>query len=268
MKFLMVNPSYFDVTYSINRWMPDNIGRVDTVESVSQWMKVHDFISSHAEVTTIPGEQGLPDMVFSANAGFVLDGLATVSNFKCVEREREEGFFANWFSNNVDCAMHMRVPFEGAGDALWDEYSRLTWCGYGFRSDALARTILGTRYGINVVSLGLIDPRFYHLDTCLCPLSSGHVVYYPGAFDAPSLLEIRERVEPSMRIEVYEHEARNFACNGVEVGGYYVAHRLSDSLQRRLCDAGYKPIELELGEFMKSGGSAKCLTLRLDYVSA
>ena len=264
MKFLMVNPAYYCVDYVINFWMDPVRNLVDADEALDQWMELHDSLSSRAEVTTIPGMDGLPDMVFAANAGFVLNSVATVSRFTHNERGGEEVIFDDWFAGAGFNPRRSRILFEGAGDALYDEHRKMVWGGHGFRSDPLYGATIEQRYDVSCVMLKLVDPRFYHLDTCFCPLASGHVMYYAAAFDPVSLAIIHSIVEPTKRIEVYEFEARMFCCNGIEVGKVYLSSGTSHSLKRRLRDVGYDAMDLPLGEYLKSGGGAKCLALRLD----
>ncbi|MEY3201293.1 MAG: hypothetical protein RIR70_843, partial [Pseudomonadota bacterium] len=110
----------------------------------------------------------------------------------------------------------------------------------------------------------LIDPRFYHLDTCFCPLTDGAVIWYPGAFSDQARHDIHIALELRGSIEVTEIEARDFCCNAVEVGDTLIANRWSDRLKGLLAGRGYRTVEVDLSEFMKAGGAAKCLTLRLD----
>src|SRR5690606_24125496 len=108
------------------------------------------------------------------------------------------------------------------------------------------------------------DPRFYHLDTCFCPLAGGHLMYYPAAFDAVSQAAIAARVPPSLRIAVSADDALAFACNAVNSGERVLMNHASEQLQERLRQCGFVPQCLPLSQFIKAGGAAKCLTLRLD----
>ena len=118
-------------------------------------------------------------------------------------------------------------------------------------------------FGLRAVALKLVDPRFYHLDTCFCPLSGGWLMYYPAAFDIASQEAIRAIAPVEKRIEVGEKDALSFACNAVEVAGRVFLNACSDDLRSRLIDAGFTPVVTPLSEFMKAGGAAKCLTLHL-----
>ena len=155
------------------------------------------------------------------------------------------------------------VAFEGAGDVLLDRGQPILWVAHGFRSDAAAAALVETVLGCKTVALELVDPRFYHLDTCLCPLEGGWLLYYPGAFTADSQKNIRALVPSNQRIEVSEADAAQFACNAVNVGRHVILNHASQELQTNLRRAGFTPILTPLTEFMKSGGAAKCLTLKL-----
>ena len=115
-----------------------------------------------------------------------------------------------------------------------------------------------------MVPLLLVDERFYHLDTALCTLSSGHVLAYMDAFSPHAQALLRRAVEPGFLIEVEVEDALALACNAVEVGDAVVMHSASRRLQERLHDAGYRVFCTELDEFLRSGGSAKSLTLALE----
>ena len=150
--------------------------------------------------------------------------------------------------------------FEGAGDALF--CGKTLFSGYRIRSDVQGHHYLAKLLERQNLPLELVDPRFYHLDTCFCPLAPDQALYYPGAFDAYGQKVLKTHI-PKL-IEVEESEAARFACNAVVVGKTVVLNAGSDQLSRELQKSGYTPLALELDEFLKSGGSAKCLTLRLD----
>jgi lysine-ketoglutarate reductase/saccharopine dehydrogenase-like protein (TIGR00300 family) len=156
------------------------------------------------------------------------------------------------------------LPFEGAGDALFDRVRPLLWAGYGFRTELDAHALIAELLSLEVVSLRLIDKRFYHLDTCLCPLERGFLIYYPPAFDARSNAQIEHRVPTEKRIVLDEPDAVHFAANAVNIGDTLILHRASDALKMQLSAAGFQVFEAPLTEFIKSGGAARCLTLRLN----
>jgi N-dimethylarginine dimethylaminohydrolase len=136
--------------------------------------------------------------------------------------------------------------------------------GHGHRSDLAAAQVVSALLDIEVVPLRLVDPRFYHLDTCLCPLEGGTLLYYPAAFDEASQAEIEKRVPISSRMAVDQADALRFACNAVNVGASVFFNDASNALRTQLELAGFESHVVPLGEFLKSGGGAKCLTLRLD----
>ncbi|MBE9198215.1 MULTISPECIES: TIGR00300 family protein [unclassified Nodularia (in: cyanobacteria)] len=264
-RFLMCAPDHYDVDYVINPWMEGNIHKSSRDRAVEQWQKLHHILKQNAIVDLVPPQIGWPDMVFTANAGLVLGENVVLSRFLHKERQGEEPFFKNWFEEN-GYTVHLLpkdLPFEGAGDALLDREGRWLWAGYGFRSELDSHPYLAKWLDIEVLSLRLIDERFYHLDTCFCPLANGYLLYYPGAFDAYSNRLIEMRVAPEKRIAITEADAVNFACNTVNVESIVIMNKASNVLKARLADVGFRVIETPLTEFLKAGGAAKCLTLRV-----
>ncbi|BAY63771.1 hypothetical protein NIES22_38600 [Calothrix brevissima NIES-22] len=264
-RFLMCAPDHYDVDYVINPWMEGNIHKSSRDRAVEQWQKLYHVIKEHAIVDLVPPEKGWPDMVFTANAGLVLGDNVVLSRFLHKERQGEEPYFQKWFEAN-GYTVHVLpkdLPFEGAGDALLDREGRWLWAGYGFRSELDSHPFLAKWLDIEVLSLRLIDERFYHLDTCFCPLANGYLLYYPGAFDSYSNRLIEMRVAAEKRIAIEEADAVNFACNAVNVESIVIMNKASDSLKSRLKNVGFQIIETPLTEFLKAGGAAKCLTLRV-----
>lgn len=264
--FLMCKPKHFGVSYVINPWMQGNIDRTSPDRATAQWRALLTIIARYARVELVDPEPGLPDMVFTANAGFVLDDICVVSRFRHRERRGEEGHFERWFRSRRFCALTMppHLPFEGAGDALIDRGMTRVWAAWGHRSARASHDLLRSRLGVDVVSLRLVDARFYHLDTCFCPLDGGYVMYYPPAFDARSNRLIERLVPAGLRIPIEEADALNFACNAVNIGSTIIMNKASAGLRRRLQAIGFALVETELSEFLKAGGAAKCLTLRLN----
>ena len=265
-RILMCAPDHYDVDYVINPWMEGNIHKSSRDRAVEQWSKLNFILDNLAKVELVEGQQGVPDMVFTANAGLVLGVNVVLSRFYHPERQKEEPHFKKWFEDNGFNVFELPkdLPFEGAGDALLDREGRWLWAGYGFRSELDSHPQIAKWLDIEVLSLRLIDDRFYHLDTCFCPLAGGYLLYYPGAFDSYSNHIIEGRVPAEKRIAIAEADAINFACNAVNVENSIVMNKASDSLKQRLADAGFEVIETPLTEFLKAGGAAKCLTLRID----
>ncbi|MGB3642220.1 MAG: TIGR00300 family protein [Rivularia sp. (in: cyanobacteria)] len=264
-RFLMCAPEHYDVDYVINPWMEGNIHKSSQERAVQQWQKLHSVLKQHAIVDLVKPHKGVPDMVFTANAGLVLGDNVVLSRFLHKERQKEEPYFKAWFEENGFNVNELPkdLPFEGAGDALLDREGRWLWAGYGFRSELDSHPYLAKWLDIEVLSLRLTDERFYHLDTCFCPLANGYLLYYPGAFDSYSNRLIEMRVAEEKRIAIEEADAVNFACNTVNVESIVVMNKASDSLKKRLAKVGFEVIETPLTEFLKAGGAAKCLTLRV-----
>ncbi|MGL4880560.1 MAG: TIGR00300 family protein [Waterburya sp.] len=265
-RILMCAPDHYDVDYVINPWMEGNIHKSSRDRAVEQWSKLNFVLNDLAQVDLVQGQPGVPDMVFTANAGLVLGDNVVLSRFYHPERQGEEPFFKQWFEENGFQVFELPkdLPFEGAGDALLDREGRWLWAGYGFRSELDSHPLIANWLDIEVLSLRLIDDRFYHLDTCFCPLAGGYLLYYPAAFDSYSNHVIEKRVPAEKRIAIAETDAVNFACNAVNVEQSVVMNKASDNLKQRLGDVGFTVIETPLTEFLKAGGGAKCLTLRIN----
>ena len=264
--FLMCPPEYFTVAYIINPWMHGNLRRIDNAVAKQQWRALYDTLTDLATVRLVLPQPGSPDMVFTANAGLVKGREFLVSRFRYPERQYEEPYFADWFMDrgyNVSL-MPRDVPFEGAGDALFDRGDGALWMAHGHRSIPAAREIIAERLNVDVVVLKLVDNRFYHLDTCFCPLEGGYVLHYPPAFDEESQAIIEKRVPAARRIAIDEEDALAFACNAVNIDRTVVVNRATPAFVKALAAKDFSVVQTPLSEFMKAGGSAKCLTLRLD----
>jgi N-dimethylarginine dimethylaminohydrolase len=262
----MCPPEYFNVAYIINPWMHGNLRKIDNAVAKQQWRSLHDTLTDVATVRLVLPQPSSPDMVFTANAGLVKKNRFVASRFRYPERQAEEPYFADWFQDRgYDVSLMPRdVPFEGAGDALFDRGAKCLWMAHGHRSISAARDIIAERFDIDVEVLKLVDQRFYHLDTCFCPLEGGFLLYYPPAFDADSCALIEKRVRPEKRIVIEEQDALSFACNAVNIDDTIVLNRASQGLVRAMAKKRFTVVQTPLSEFMKAGGSAKCLTLRLD----
>jgi N-dimethylarginine dimethylaminohydrolase len=264
--FLMCPPEHFTVAYIINPWMHGNLRRIDNVVAKQQWRALYDTLTDHATVRLVLPQPGSPDMVFTANAGLVKARHFIASRFRYPERQYEEPYFADWFMDRgYEVSLMPRdVPFEGAGDALFDRGDEILWMAHGHRSISAAREVLSERLGREVVTLKLVDQRFYHLDTCFCPLEGGYLLYFPPAFDEESRATIERRIPAARRIAIGEEDALAFACNAVNIDATVVVNRATAAFVKALATHGFEVVQTPLSEFMKAGGSAKCLTLRLD----
>jgi N-dimethylarginine dimethylaminohydrolase len=232
------------------------------------------YESLGVEVEVQEAQPGLPDLVFTANSALVLDRTALLARFRHPERrtelEHNRAFFEalkarGWIDSIVETPEDLY--FEGAGDAIWDPSRRLMWTGWGQRTSRPMADVIARMFSVPTIPLELIDPRFYHLDTCLCVLSGGEVVYYPAAFSAQALDAIRDLVDPALLIEASAADADHLAVNSVCLGDQIVACHASDALREALTRRGYQVHVVPLDSFNRSGGSAYCLTLRLDLSS-
>ena len=264
-RFLMCAPDHFEVAYVINPWMEGNIARGNSETAARQWKALARLIGKVAQVERVKAAPGVPDMVFTANAGLVLENRFVLSRFRHQQRQAEEPHFAKWFAEQGFDVMTLPedMPFEGAGDALLDRREPLLWLGYGHRSDQACAPLLADWLDIDVEPLRLVNQRFYHLDTCFCPLEGGYLMYYPAAFDAASQARIAAHVPAEYRIQVEDADAFDFACNAVNCSRNIFLNRASDKLVGELQSRGFVVRQTPLTEFMKAGGSAKCLTLKL-----
>ncbi len=270
LSFLMCSPDYYGVDYVINPWMVGNVHRASSPRAVQQWQRLFEIVKERAGVELIVPQSGWPDMVFTANAGLVLGSSVTLSRFRHKERQGEEPFFRRWFEQHHYTVHELPkgLPFEGAGDALLDRGGGWLWAGYGLRSARDSHPHLAQWLDIEVISLRLIDKRFYHLDTCFCPLQGGYLLYYPPAFDAYSNRLIEKRVARPKRLPIEEADVLTFACNAIGLGADLIVNQASEPLKRRLAKIGFRIIETPLTEFLRAGGAAKCLTLCLTETIA
>ena len=262
----MCAPEHYGVEYVINPWMAGNVHRVAQANALRQWEALRGHLEELAEIELVKPAPGLPDMVFTANGAFVLGKKAVLSRFLFRERQGERAHFKRWLERAGFEVSDLPgdVPFEGEGDALLDPERGLLWAGYGMRTDLGVHPGLAEALDLRVVSLRLADERFYHLDTCLCPLERGYLVYYPRAFDAESILQIEQLVPAEKRIAIGDDDAAAFACNMVNIADHIILNQASPELKKRLREAGFGVIETPLDEFMKAGGAAKCLVLLLS----
>jgi len=277
---LMCRPQHFAVSYAINPWMDPSSwareARVLAAAARREWNALYRTLdNAGAQIELVPSAAGLPDLVFTANAAVVLDGKALLARFRHPERRAEEPRFAATFRKLQARGLIASVrtlpdglTLEGAGDCVWDDTRNLFWMGYGPRTDEAAKHAVAEEFGTEVLALKLADPSFYHMDTALCPLPGGEVMYVPGAFTAEGRTLIHDRVASDLRIEIADDDARQLAANAVAIGRTLVLSACGDGLRARLAERGYRVQATPLGSFLRSGGSAFCLTLRLDRRSA
>ena len=264
MRVLMCPPSYYGIEYEINPWMhcsrPSNYPLAG-----EQWRALYQLLHDrlHVDVSLIEPGPGLPDMVFTANAGFVWENKFIVSNFRHDVRRGEAAHFENWFANRNYEILNLPEQnyFEGEGDLLM--CADVMFAGYPMRSSTNSHQEIADIIQRQVLSLKLTSDWFYHLDTCFCPLSRSEAIYFPAAFDAEALEILKNRIRTL--IPVTEEEARRFACNAIVVEKNVIMNDGCPKIRRQLESLGFCVFEIPLTEFIKSGGSAKCLVLKIPH---
>lgn len=260
---LMCPPTHYTIAYEINPWM--SVKRQPSrARAARQWETLHRLLTTKLRVPVrlLKPVRGLPDLVFTANAGLVAGHTFIRSNFRHPERQGEEPVVEREFRRRG--FRIVRLPrafnFEGEGDALW--MGQILFFGFRFRSDAPAHERLASILGREVLPLELADRRFYHLDTCFCPLDEHAALWYPKAFDSYGRRVIERVVKDP--IAVSKADAMKFGCNAVVVGGAVVTQAgVSKAFRRQLARRNFECHEVELSEFLKAGGAAKCLVLRM-----
>lgn len=276
--FLMTDPEHFQVAYEINPWMkptawsadPDALKR----KARKGWEALKAALERNgADVRVMPGVEGLPDLVFPANAAVVLDGKALVARFRFAERADEAPHFhlaldslrrAGVVAEVVDIK---GVFQEGAGDCIWDANRRLFWTASGPRSTPDSLEAIADHFGQTIIHMPLATEAYYHLDTCFCPLSGGEILYYPPALSRDAIRHLFEHTSPDQRIEATDRDAQGFCVNAVSLGRKVIMARPTADLEGRLAARGYDVIGVDLDPFILSGGGAFCMTLRLDLAS-
>ncbi len=261
-RILMCPPDHYGIEYEINPWMSRQ-RQSDHAVAVEQWTRLRQVLeSAGARIELLPPVKGLPDLVFTANAALIYRQQAVLAHFRHQQRQGEEQHDEAWLAAHGFTVRHLDegMVFEGAGDALFCGETLVA--GYRIRSDVYGHQQVGAMFACRVIPLELVDPYYYHVDTCFCPLAPGVAIYYPGAFDEYGRRALAEAV--GELIEVAATEARRFACNAVVVGRTVVTNTGCPQLHAALRQRGFEPRETPLDEFVKAGGSAKCLTLRLD----
>lgn len=264
-RHLMCAPDHFAVEYNINPWMTGNLHATASHVAAEQWQALHSLVEQHTEVALLPPVPGLPDLVFTANAAVLRGRTAILSSFRHPERQAEEPSFHAWLTQDGFKVHQLPrgVHFEGAGDALFDHALPLLWFGHGVRSSIDALPFLEHLLATEVQPLELLRSHFYHLDTCFCPLEGGSLLYYPDAFSPESQAVIEARIPATKRHAVCRQDALDFACNAINIGQHVILNRASEALQAWLAERGFTVHQTPTSEFLKAGGSAKCLSLSL-----
>lgn len=261
-RILMCPPDYYGIEYEINPWMKRERGSTPE-RAFRQWQELHDtLVRLGVTVERLQPQPGLPDLVFTANAGLIFGQRFFSSRFRHKVRAKESPYFDAWFAAHGYTVENLPdgVYFEGAGDALF--CGSTLFAGYRIRSDARGHQWLGQKIERHALPLELVNPAYYHLDTCFCPLAPGEAIWYPDAFDAYGQKVVQAHVPKLIAADA--DEAARFGCNAVVVGQTVITNTGCDRLAAELRTRGYTAVAVELDEFLKAGGSAKCLTLRLD----
>jgi N-dimethylarginine dimethylaminohydrolase len=265
-RYLMCPPRYFAVDYAINPWM-DPSRPVDVGRAMAQWTELRDTYRRLGHtVEEIEPQPGLPDMVFAANSGTVIDGRVLGSRFRAPQRTPEADHFRRWFVEHGyrDVVMPSRIN-EAEGDFAWT--GRMILAGTGFRTDPEAHAEAQEILGVPVLSLRLVDPRYYHLDTALFVLSEAteaapaQIAYYPQAFSAGSQRVLARLFPDAVLADAADAEC--FGLNGVSDGRNVVLPVEATALADRLAERGYEPVFVDISELRKAGGGPKCCTLEI-----
>lgn len=261
-RFLMCPPRYFGVLYEINAWMHTEVP-VDVDRAREQWDGlVATLQAAGAEIEVLDPHPGVPDMVFTANAGLVNGRQFVPSRFRYPEREAEVPHYVDWFVRHgfgVD-ELPPGVSHEGAGDAL--PFGGVLVSGYRFRSDAASHAYISQLTGAAVRSVELVDPRYYHLDLTFCPLDERRAILNPAGWDAYGRKVMAHLVPEPLVLE--EDEALQFCANSVVVGATIVMPACPPRVGRQLEAWGFDVAVCDVSEFLKAGGACRCLTLALD----
>jgi len=259
----MCRPTHYTIAYEINPWM--SLKRQVTQRvAARQWQALYALLTKRLKVPVclLRPVDGLPDLPFTANAGLVAGRTFIRSNFRHPERRGEERVVERYFRTRGFRIVRLpgQFNFEGEGDALWA--GKTLFFGFRFRSDATAHEHLARILRCRVLPLELVDKRFYHLDTCFCPLNSETALWVPHAFDRYGRTVIETYVKDP--VAVSKADALKFCCNAVVVNRTAILHcGVSGGLRKQLERRGLEVCELDLSEFLKAGGSAKCLVLRI-----
>jgi N-dimethylarginine dimethylaminohydrolase len=266
--YLMCRPEHFTVSYSINPWM-EPAKPTDTARAVAQWQTLYEtYLALGHDVHLIDPVEGLPDMVYTANGGFLVDGVAYGPRFRFEERAGEARPFMDWFAENGFRVAEPVEVNEGEGDFLLVGDTILA--GTGFRSTGHSHREVGEVFGREVVSLTLVDPRFYHLDTALTVLDPvegpggverANIAYLPGAFDDASRAALAERFPDAILVSDADGDVfgLNSASDGLNV---FISPRAT-GFEAQLRERGYHPVLIDLSELLLGGGGIKCCTLEL-----
>jgi len=261
----MCAPEYYRVEYAINPWMDLSLP-VDPDLAAKQWEVLREtLIGLGHTVEVLDAAPGLPDLVFAANGAFTVDGVVYGARFRFAQRIPEAELHRSFYLANSGRYRFVapRETNEGEGDFAYlpRAYGGIVLAGYGFRTEVTAHAEAQEVLGRPVVSLRLVDPRFYHLDVALAALDDERIVYYPGAFSDGSRRVLAQLFPDAVLAE--EADALAFGLNLVSDGHHVVVNAEATALTDRLTAAGYQPVPVDLSELKKGGGSVKCCVAEL-----
>jgi N-dimethylarginine dimethylaminohydrolase len=256
---LMCRPEFFTVNYRINPWMhPEQ--PTDTSRAVAQWETLYQiYLDLGFDVQLIDPIEGLPDMVYAANGGFIIDNKAYGASFTHPQRQAEGPAYMEWFAAQGFDVHEPQNINEGEGDFLL--VGDVILAGTGFRSSTDSHRELAELSGREVVSLQLVNPSFYHVDTAIAKLDDTNIAYLESAFSAESLAELRRRFPDA--IIATEEDAAVLGLNSYSDGYNIVIASRAKDFERQLRERGYNPIGVDLSELLLGGGGVKCCTLEL-----
>jgi arginine dihydrolase len=257
--YVMTPPKFFGVEYAINPWM-NLAAPVDRRAAAKQWESLYEtYLSLGHTVGVVRPEPGLPDMVYAANGGLIAADVAVLARFKFAERAAESIAYEAWMNERGYHPMATRHVNEGQGDLLL--VGEMILAGHGFRTDVRAHAEIAEILRMPVVSLELVDPRFYHLDTALAVLDDRTIAYYPPAFSEAAQSQLRALFPDAMIVG--SADAYVLGLNAVSDGLHVVHPSGATGFAAQLRDAGFQPIAVDLSELLKGGGSIKCCTLEV-----
>ena len=257
--YLMCSPAHFTISYAINPWMTGD-EPVDHARAQRQWQALADtYRSLGHEVRLIDPVPGLPDMVFAANGATVIGRTVLGARFRHAERAGEAPAYLSWLRAEGYAVHEPRQPNEGQGDIVVAGTTILA--GHGFRTEPSVRDDLEQIFGMPVVSLRLVDPRYYHLDTALVVLGPGTAAYYPAAFDDAATAALGSVF--TELIEAKNENTKILKLNAVNDGHHIMLPAETDNLTRQLATHRFEPVAVEMSEFHKTGDGPKCCTLEL-----
>ncbi|WP_342447625.1 dimethylargininase [Micromonospora sp. S4605] len=263
--YLMCSPEHFAVEYAINPWM-DVTTPVDPELAVKQWDRLREtLVGLGHEVHLLTAEPGLPDMVYAANGAFVVDGTVYGAQFKHEQRTAEAAAHRAFYESHGWRFIAPSETNEGEGDFAYlpEAHGGLILAGHGFRTELPAHAEAQEALGRPVVSLRLVDPRFYHLDVALASIDDSNIVYFPGAFSAASQRVLTQLFPDAVVAD--DEDAMTFGLNLVSDGLNVVLNSEATRLAGKLKAAGYNPVPVELAELKKGGGSVKCCIAELRH---